>query len=155
MLSDISKVFDGLGTLSPVTIKSKILMQELWRLAISWDEPISSELENEFLSYRSNLVKLVDFSISRVYCPTKTIALKCLIGFSDASTRAYSAVVYLRFITSTGNVMTSFVRAKIRIAPLKAINIHRLELLGSGGAVLLSKLINQVCTDMNLPRSHV
>lgn len=144
MLSDISKVFGVLGMLSPVTVRAKILMQDLWHLAIDWDEPISSELESEFLDYRSNLAKLAEFSRPRVYYLTRNVT-KQLLDLCDASTRAYSAVIYMRCINSENNATNSFVREKTRVAPLKAINIHRLELLG---ALLLS-------TDLNFDYSKV
>lgn len=63
MLSDISKVFDILGMLSPVTIKAKILLQNSWREAVDWDEPVSDELSSEFRAYRENLAEMSNFSI--------------------------------------------------------------------------------------------
>ena len=35
-----AKVFDILGFFSPATVPSKILLQELWKLKLSWDEPV-------------------------------------------------------------------------------------------------------------------
>ena len=60
-----------------------------------------------------------------------------LIGFCDASTKAYAAVVYLR-IKDEAQVCVRFVAAKICVAPLGGMTIPRLELLS---ALLLSKLI--------------
>ena len=39
--SDVAKVFDALGFLSPATIKMKILLQRLWELKIAWDDPVT------------------------------------------------------------------------------------------------------------------
>ena len=39
-----SKVYDPLGLLSPVTIRAKLLIQELWQQQLEWDEPLSPEL---------------------------------------------------------------------------------------------------------------
>ena len=36
----IMSVFDPLGLLSTLTIKSKIIMQQIWRSGIAWDEKI-------------------------------------------------------------------------------------------------------------------
>ncbi|XP_065203143.1 uncharacterized protein LOC135833326 [Planococcus citri] len=152
MLSDVSKVFDVLGMLSPVTVKAKILLQELWRIAIDWDDPISSEIENEFLAYRLELEKLKNFSVPRLYCSNDDIVSKRLIGFSDASTRAYAAVVYIQCVDNFGNIINSFVCAKTRIKPLKENNIHRLELLG---ALLLANLLNRICNDLKFDRSKM
>jgi hypothetical protein len=64
-----------------------------------------------------------------------------LVGFSDASPKAYSAVVFIRVTDSENRVSSSLVCAKTRVAPVKAITIPRLELLG---AELLVKLFTRV-----------
>ena len=60
-----------------------------------------------------------------------------LIGFCDASLKAYGAVVYLR-LEGESQVYVSFVVAKTRVTPLGNI-IPRLELLS---ALLLARLIS-------------
>ena len=52
MLSDISKTFDPLGWLSPVTIFLKQLMQRAWEAKISWDDHLPSELADHYLKWR-------------------------------------------------------------------------------------------------------
>ena len=39
IVSDVAKVFDVLGWLSPVTVKMKILLQRLWEAKVDWDDP--------------------------------------------------------------------------------------------------------------------
>lgn len=39
-LSLVSRVFDPLGILAPVTITRKIIIQSIWRAEIGWDEAI-------------------------------------------------------------------------------------------------------------------
>ena len=63
-----------------------------------------------------------------------------LHGFSDSSETAYCAVVYLRKQTSFG-VNIELIASKTKVAPLKRINIHRLEL---SSCVLLSELVVSV-----------
>ena len=41
ILRQLSKTFDPLGMLSPVTIKAKLFLQELWQQRVEWDEPLS------------------------------------------------------------------------------------------------------------------
>ena len=38
VLSTVARVFDPLGILAPFVIKLKILLQNLWKSGISWDE---------------------------------------------------------------------------------------------------------------------
>ncbi|CAG7827432.1 unnamed protein product, partial [Allacma fusca] len=39
ILSETSKIFDPLGWLAPTITKAKILLQNLWREEIGWDDP--------------------------------------------------------------------------------------------------------------------
>ncbi|GFU53640.1 integrase catalytic domain-containing protein [Trichonephila clavipes] len=41
LLSTIAKIYDPLGFLSPTTIQLKILMQDIWKQNISWDDPVT------------------------------------------------------------------------------------------------------------------
>ncbi|KAL5479392.1 hypothetical protein EMCRGX_G022912 [Ephydatia muelleri] len=63
-----------------------------------------------------------------------------LCGFCDASTRAYTAVIYMLSKTET-RVLSRFVAAKMRVAPLQVQTVPRLELLS---ALLLSRLLVSV-----------
>ena len=44
-----SRIYDPLGFLNPITIQAKILMQELWRSGVDWDEPLNQEYKNTWL----------------------------------------------------------------------------------------------------------
>ena len=44
VLQDLSKIFDPLGFVAPVVIRAKILMQKLWQMKITWDEPLDSDM---------------------------------------------------------------------------------------------------------------
>ena len=56
--------------------------------------------------------------------------------FSDASTKAYSAVVYVR-----KGSQISVALAKNQIAPIKTVTLPRLELLATQVAAQLSQLV--------------
>jgi len=44
--SNVAKVFDSLGFLSPATIKMKILLQRLWELKLEWDDSVPQVIED-------------------------------------------------------------------------------------------------------------
>ncbi len=75
-----------------------------------------------------------------------------LHGFSDASTTAYGAAVYLRTVHEDATVTVTLITSKARVAPLKATTIPRME---HTAAYLLAKLISSVSFDLNIPISQI
>lgn len=139
ILSEISKIFDPLGFLSPVTIIGKILIQSLWASRVGWEETPPPNIINQWYRFVTELSLLSDLSLPRQVIPLHhSIQIH---GFSDASEKAYSAAVYIRLKDNIGRVFTSLIIAKTKIAPLARLTIPRLELLG---ALILSKLIEHV-----------
>ncbi|GFY67244.1 DUF5641 domain-containing protein [Trichonephila inaurata madagascariensis] len=55
VLSEIARVFDPLGLLSPCVVFMKILLQELWKLNLEWDEPIPEDLNKQWAAFRKEL----------------------------------------------------------------------------------------------------
>ena len=137
VLSNISRLFDPLGWLAPVTVTAKILMQDMWILKCDWDAPLPTEIRERWYEYCKGLFALPSLSIKRWLGGTGTCSLQ-IHGFSDASSRAYAAVVYLRIDEGNGNFRVSLLSAKSKVAPVKTVSIPNLELCG---ATLLVKLI--------------
>ena len=55
VVQDVSKIFDPLGLISPIHVKVKIFIQELWRNKLGWDEPLSDDLLNQWREISDNL----------------------------------------------------------------------------------------------------
>ncbi|XP_078051715.1 uncharacterized protein LOC144477852 [Augochlora pura] len=53
MLSQIAKLFDRLGLLGAVIILAKILMQELWKSKLDWDESVPQAIHTAWTNYGS------------------------------------------------------------------------------------------------------
>ncbi|CAG7832840.1 unnamed protein product, partial [Allacma fusca] len=121
----------------------------VWREGRKWDEEVSYELFVEFSEYLKDLILLSEFRIPRCYFSSSFVVQTQLVGFCDASLSAYCAVVYIRSIDNEGNIVSTFVMSKSRIAPIKASksNIHRLEL---ASAELLAKLIREISDDLKV-----
>ncbi len=95
-VSDIAKTFDVVGWFSPSTIKIKILLQQLWELKVDWDDPVPPTICDAQTQWRSELPHLSTKHIPRWYFDKDSkIAHVELHGFSDASKKAYGAVIYL------------------------------------------------------------
>lgn len=145
MLSDIAKLFDPLGWLSPVTILAKILLQRLWLLGVSWDEELPKDITDQWLEYRNQLCEIQNIKIHRWIGSTKNIKVE-LHGFSDASNAAYAAVVFSRTFLPDGTIQIQNLGAKTKVAPIKTVSLPRLELCG---AVLLAKLMHSIQISLN------
>ena len=64
LLQESSKVFDPIGIAVPVTIQAKLLVQKVWSQHIEWDEPLGTELLQEWEQITTDLSELPRFSIN-------------------------------------------------------------------------------------------
>ncbi|XP_045463791.1 uncharacterized protein LOC123673349 [Harmonia axyridis] len=140
ILSTISQIFDPLGLLGPVIVQAKILLQQLWLANLNWDDPISTNLNKAWIHFCKQLQRANILEIPRHVIQRDPISVQ-IHGFCDASIQAYGACIYLR--SQNSNLLC----AKSRVAPLKTIFFPRLVL---SGALLVSKLVNEVIQSMNL-----
>uniref|UniRef100_A0A8D9F1Z1 Integrase catalytic domain-containing protein n=2 Tax=Cacopsylla melanoneura TaxID=428564 RepID=A0A8D9F1Z1_9HEMI len=138
ILSHVARMFDPLGWLSPVIFWAKYLLQLLWLSKHSWDDPLTPALANSWSTFSSQLSYLQSFKIPR-FVDTSATRTVHVVGFCDASSKGYAAVMYL--VTSEVNRCVNkiyLVKAKSKVAPTKSpLSIPRLELCG---ALLLAKL---------------
>lgn len=136
ILSELARVFDPLGFLSPITIQIKSYIQKLWILGIGWDQTPPDEVIRTWTTYKDQLPQLTDLRIPRKLTCSESVSCE-LHGFCDSSEVAYGAVIYLRITDKDGAAHVYLVCSKARVAPLKRISLPRLELCA---AVLLSEL---------------
>lgn len=140
IMSSIARMYDPLGYLSPVIFRAKTILQQLWKLKIGWDDPVPSSVQSQWELFFSELNKLSQISLPRRVC-SGGLMRTTIIGFADASSWGYAAVIYLRTETENRSVSTSLVFAKTRLAPVKPVTIPRLELCA---AVLLVETIKSL-----------
>jgi len=48
ILQSSSKQYDPLGWLSPITVRAKLLIQELWKQQVGWDEPLDDDFNRRW-----------------------------------------------------------------------------------------------------------
>ena len=142
VVSISAKFFDPLGIVSPVTILFKIFCQQLCEAKVGWDEPLSGHHLENWVRLLTMLRGATTLTTPRCLYGVMSKSPKSarLIGFCDASTKAYAAVVYMR-LESEDCMDVKFLAAKTRVAPVNGMTIPRLELLS---ALLLSKLITSI-----------
>lgn len=56
MLSQIASLFDPLGLLGPVVIVAKILMQDVWKQKVEWDESVPLDTHSAWKTFKQELV---------------------------------------------------------------------------------------------------
>lgn len=138
ILSQISRIFDPLGWLTPVVLWAKQLIQQLWTEGLNWDDLPSHEIQCQWTRFALEFSCLKEIFIPRLVLP-KTFTDLQVHGFCDASEKGFAGAVYFRVTHNDSSVSTHLVIAKSRVSPLKRISIPRLELCG---AVLLTKLLD-------------
>ncbi len=154
VLSIISSIYDIFGFLSPYVIRGKILMQEIWKLQIGWDDALPPSIKNSFLKWYDEFKQIPDVSIPRFLFsnisdrPTEID----LHGFCDASEKAYGALVYLTFRNKNYGIQSSLIISKARVSPLKSQSIARLELMS---ALILARLIDYVVKAIGVPVNDI
>jgi len=81
-------------------------MQILWKNAYEWDQPIPDELASSCNSFSTQLPSVSQVKIKR-HIPIEQCTDVQLLGFSDASQKRYSAVVYMRlsYASKPGTVL--------------------------------------------------
>lgn len=131
VLSELARIFDPLGLLSPITLFIKYLMQQLWVLGLDWDDPVPDNLLKSWVRYKKELPLLSNFNLLRHINITFSPKLELHL-FADASMKGNATVAYLKSIHDCKSYVY-FVCSKTRVVPL----IPRLELCA---AVVLSDL---------------
>ncbi|XP_045456869.1 uncharacterized protein LOC123666892 [Melitaea cinxia] len=140
LLSNISKLFDPLGWLSPISTKIKLLFQQVWQLQLKWDEPLPENILKEWESMKIDLENINKFYIPRWLGTIKNNVIE-LHGFSDASTKCYACVVYCKVMTHEQTSVT-MIAGKSRLVPVNnKLTLPKLELCG---ALLLIKLLSKI-----------
>ncbi|XP_045777259.1 uncharacterized protein LOC123875465 [Maniola jurtina] len=139
ILKSVASYFDPCGFIVPTLLAAKILLQDLWKMKIKWDSPLPKDIVEKWKDIQEDLEGVKEISLARCYMKNPQCNDFEIHCFTDSSTRAYAAVVYI-----VGNDQKSFVIGKSRLVPIKDqenLKIPRLELLG---VLIGSRLIQYV-----------
>ena len=122
---------------------AKILLQELTRAQIGWDETVSQTFQKIWDSWIKQLKLLSHFRLGRCIKPARLDVVKVveLHHFSDASEKGYGTVTYIRMLDRTGRIYCSLLCSKSRVAPIKSVSIPRLELSAAALAVKVNHTV--------------
>ena len=91
VLSLSSKLYDPLGFVEPVTVKAKIMMQELWKYNLTWDKELPDSFKENWVRWLNELQNLTPLEIPRHYFNNVDSEVQLHV-FYDSSQLAYGAV---------------------------------------------------------------
>ncbi|XP_075150527.1 uncharacterized protein LOC142224630 [Haematobia irritans] len=151
VLSTVAQLFDPAGWITPIIIKAKILMQQLWLEGSGWDETLSKDSCHSWEQLLLDFEHISSIRIPRwiQYMPSDRVQIH---GFSDASKAAYCACVYVRIQSSDYTVFSNLLVAKSKVAPLQTVCLPRLEL---NGAELLARLVKYVVSKFDFKHTDI
>ena len=110
LLSTIGAMYDPLGIVSPFMLKGRLIMQDLCRMNLGWDELVPKVHREEWEQWKGSLKELSGVSVDRCVKPANfgTIVSSQIHYFSDASEKGYGSVAYLRLCNREGKVHCTF-----------------------------------------------
>ncbi|XP_058808559.1 uncharacterized protein LOC131674079 [Phymastichus coffea] len=139
-LAELAGIFDPVGWLTPLTLVAKLLIQDMWRAKLYWDEDLPKVwTDNRWISH----------------FPGQELQLH---AFSDASRRVLAAVVYSRAAENGGRGFTTIIGAKSKLASIKSLmpasekrarmTIPRLELRAT---LIAAQLLRNAAAALSVP----
>ena len=140
----MASLFDPLGLLAPLTVLLKLIFQDVCKGRHSWDEPLPKDIVDRWEEIISDIrsVGTVEINCHVLKNIDKSdIQLIELHGFSDGSSVAFAATIYLRAEMKSGIIEVNLVASKAHIALMKGETIPRMELMS---ALILARLITTV-----------
>ncbi|XP_015186017.1 PREDICTED: uncharacterized protein LOC107071493 isoform X2 [Polistes dominula] len=140
IISEVAKIFDPLGHLSPIILTAKILIQDCWKTHIDWDELVPSALHSSWVTFAEQLTLIDNLTIERRITLDNPIEVQ-IHGFCGGSQSGYGGCLYIRSRDESDAISVRLLCAKNCVAPLKDTTIPRLELCG---ALTLARLYREV-----------
>lgn len=141
ILSSVASLYDPLGLVAPVIVIGKLILQEIWKENVEWDQSVPSVIAQRWQEFSSNLSQINEISIQRSIHQSVSTVRGSIHVFCDSSTVAYGVVAYMVTSHESTHISSKIIVAKSRIAPVRTITIPKLELCAAlMGANLLHKI---------------
>ena len=153
MLSFLCSIFDPLGFLISCLLEIKLLIQDLWRKKLNWDDLLPSDLQKKWKYIQENFNYAYKIGVPRFHDFSSLKGTTELHLFSGSSSHVFGCLVYFRNITEENLVNVSFFIGKRSLTPLneKTLSIPKLELQTAVTAVpIKNKLIEEAELNVNL-----
>lgn len=143
VLRVLMTIFDPLGLIAPFLVYLKILLQDIWRSGILWDDKINDKSFSKWIIWLRVLPQVERIQIPRCFrLGFPDYDEVQLHTFVDASENAMAATCYLRFVKD-GSIRCSQVAGKTRVAPLRYHSIPKLECESAVVGVRLARTVTE------------
>ncbi|XP_052873633.1 uncharacterized protein LOC128278951 [Anopheles cruzii] len=149
VLRTLMAVYDPLGLIGHYLMYLKVVLQEIWRAKIDWDEELSSDLIVKWKAWVELLPDLQRVSVPRCYDSTRyrENSIVQLHVFCDASECGMAAVAYFRIVKDS-SIKCALIGSKTRVAPTSFVSIPRLELQA---AVIGARFASNIAQSHEIP----
>jgi hypothetical protein len=149
LLGVASSQFDMLGMVSPLIIKLRVGVRDLFikENQLEWDTVLTGKLVDTWTRYIVELVQTGMIEFRRCVRPEGEVKEFTLVAFFDGSDQAFAGVVYCRWKMADGSVLGRLLCSKARVTPLQRISTPRSEL---NGAVVVVRLLWTVIQALEL-----
>lgn len=144
ILSVVSSLYDPLQISAPFIMPAKLMLQELYRRNLKWDEQIPPLFSKQWSDWLSDLQRINGSKVDHCIKPQDfgTSVTAQFHHFSDASQACNGTVSYLT-LEDGDDVHVSFLVGKARVTPLNIITIPCLELTAAVLAVRMDGMLQK------------
>ncbi|XP_058817796.1 uncharacterized protein LOC131681103 [Topomyia yanbarensis] len=145
VLRCVMTIYDPLGLLTSILVHGKVLIQQIWRSGVGWDDWIDDVAFERWLQWIEMIPKVNQIRVPRCYHGIRSHLYTDiqLHVFVDASEAAYACAAYFRYPIDDGTANTVLVTAKSKVAPLRPISIPRLELNAAVLGARVAKFVKE------------
>ena len=148
IVSEVARIYDPLGLFLGVSMRGRMIIQNIWKTKIQWDQKVADEILGEFSGFCADINLLCTLKIQRSLFLGKVLFLDI---YADASQKAYGAVAYI-----SNETQSKLVMARGRVAPIKILTLPQLELTSICLGVKLGKfLIETFATEFEFERVRI
>ncbi|XP_064642986.1 uncharacterized protein LOC135497167 [Lineus longissimus] len=130
LLGNIAAMFDPEGSVAPVTLIPRQILQDITTKGYGWDEPLPELEATQVQKWLQSIQKLADFKRERAVVPKGfgKIVSRELHAFSDGSETGVGFEIFIKSTNEEGACHISFLLAKALVTPTKVKTIPRIEL---------------------------
>ena len=126
-----AQTFDPMGLICAYTIRFKLLMREVIKAGLDWEDHLPPDLEKQWLELIAETLTNPPVTFPRSITSHHAVGRPELVVYSDGSCVAFGCVIYIRWnLEGSPDYHTALVTAKSRVCPTTGMTAPRSELQG-------------------------